>query len=111
MTVPSDLQFALESSLMGDHSSTQISLRKQPKQARSTELIAQVLEAAVQVLAKEWAQRSTTARVAKATGGSTVKIFMQETLPGAPEEIRALAVQSFWKSAKKPADLGSTGEA
>ena len=45
--------------------SPRISSRKQPKQVRSTELVATILEAAVQVLATEGAQRFTTARVAE----------------------------------------------
>jgi AcrR family transcriptional regulator len=52
-----------------------ISLRKQPKQARSTELIAVVLEAAAQVLAKEGAQRFTTARVAERAGVSIGSLY------------------------------------
>ena len=53
----------------------QISLRKEPKQARSTELVAIILEAAVQVLAKEGAQRFTTARVAKKAGFSVGSLY------------------------------------
>lgn len=53
----------------------QISSRKQPKQARSTELVAAILEAAVQVLAKEGAQRFTTARVAEKAGVSVGSVY------------------------------------
>lgn len=53
----------------------QISSRKQPKQARSNELVAAVLEAAVQVLAKEGAQRFTTARVAEKAGVSVGSLY------------------------------------
>jgi AcrR family transcriptional regulator len=53
----------------------QISLRKQPKQARSSELVSIILEAAVQVLAKEGAQRFTTARVAKKAGFSVGSLY------------------------------------
>jgi AcrR family transcriptional regulator len=53
----------------------QISLRKQPKQARSTELVANILEAAVQVLAKEGAHRFTTARVARKAGFSVGSLY------------------------------------
>jgi AcrR family transcriptional regulator len=53
----------------------QISLRKQPKQARSTELVAIILEAAAQVLAREGAQRFTTARVAKKAGFSVGSLY------------------------------------
>lgn len=52
-----------------------ISLRKQPKQARSNELVAMVLEAAVQVLAKEGAHRFTTARVAEKAGVSVGSLY------------------------------------
>jgi len=53
----------------------QISSRKEPKQARSTDLVAAVLEAAVQVLAKEGAQRFTTARVAEKAGVSVGSLY------------------------------------
>jgi AcrR family transcriptional regulator len=52
-----------------------ISLRKQPQQARSNELVATILEAAVQVLAKEGAQRFTTARVAETAGVSVGSLY------------------------------------
>jgi AcrR family transcriptional regulator len=60
---------------MTNRRTTQISLRKQPKQARSTELVAIILEAAVQVLAKEGAQRFTTARVAEKAGVSVGSLY------------------------------------
>jgi AcrR family transcriptional regulator len=52
-----------------------ISPRKQPQQARSAELIAAALEAAVQVLAKEGAQRFTMARVAERAGVSVGSLY------------------------------------
>ncbi|MDR1934593.1 MAG: TetR family transcriptional regulator [Candidatus Accumulibacter sp.] len=52
-----------------------ISSRKQPQQARSTELVAAILEAAVQVLAKEGARRFTTARVAEKAGVSVGSVY------------------------------------
>lgn len=52
-----------------------ISQRKSPKQARSNELVAAVLEAAVQVLAVEGAQRFTTARVAARAGVSIGSLY------------------------------------
>jgi AcrR family transcriptional regulator len=52
-----------------------ISSRKQPKQARSTELVAAILEAAAQVLAKEGAARFTTARVAERAGVSVGSVY------------------------------------
>lgn len=53
----------------------QISSRKQPQQARSSELVSAVLEAAVQVLAKEGAARFTTARVTEKAGVSVGSIY------------------------------------
>jgi AcrR family transcriptional regulator len=53
----------------------QISSRKLPKQARSTELVAAILEAAIQVLAKEGAARFTTARVAEKAGVSVGSVY------------------------------------
>jgi AcrR family transcriptional regulator len=60
---------------MTDRRSAQISSRKQPKQARSADLVAAVLEAAVQILAKEGAQRFTTARVAEKAGVSVGSLY------------------------------------
>jgi AcrR family transcriptional regulator len=53
----------------------QISSRKQPQQARSAELVTAILQAAVQVLAKEGAQRFTTARVAEKAGVSVGSLY------------------------------------
>jgi AcrR family transcriptional regulator len=52
-----------------------ISPRKQPQQARSNELVAATLQAAVQVLAKEGAQRFTMARVAEKAGVSVGSLY------------------------------------
>jgi AcrR family transcriptional regulator len=60
---------------MTDRQQAQISSRKRPKQARSTELVAAVLEAAAQVLAKEGAPRFTTARVAERAGVSVGSVY------------------------------------
>ena len=60
---------------MADRPSARISSRKQPRQARSADLVAAVLEAAVQVLAKEGAQRFTTARVAEKAGVSVGSLY------------------------------------
>ncbi|MGO8656945.1 TetR/AcrR family transcriptional regulator, partial [Rhizobium ruizarguesonis] len=49
--------------------------RKQPKQARSAELVAAILDAAAQVLAREGAQRFTTARVAERAGVSIGSLY------------------------------------
>jgi AcrR family transcriptional regulator len=65
----------LFSSPMTDRQNAQISSRKRPKQARSTELVAAILEAAAQVLAKEGAARFTTARVAERAGVSVGSIY------------------------------------
>jgi AcrR family transcriptional regulator len=60
---------------MTDRRSAEISSRKQPKQARSAELVAAILDAAVQVLAKEGAQRFTTAQVAEKAGVSVGSLY------------------------------------
>ena len=60
---------------MTDRGQAQISSRKRPKQARSTELVAAILEAAAQVLAKEGAPRFTTARVAERAGVSVGSVY------------------------------------
>ena len=60
---------------MTDRRSARISSRKQPKQARSTELVSAILEAAVQVLATHGAQRFTTARVAEKAGVSIGSLY------------------------------------
>ena len=60
---------------MAERRVPQISSRKQPKQARSAELVATILEAATQVLANEGAQRFTTARVAERAGVSVGSLY------------------------------------
>jgi AcrR family transcriptional regulator len=60
---------------MADRRSRSVSSRKQPQQARSNELVAAILDAAVQVLAKEGAQRFTTARVAERAGVSVGSLY------------------------------------
>lgn len=52
-----------------------ISVIKEPQQARSTELVTAILDAAVQVLVKEGAQRFTTARVAERAGVSVGSLY------------------------------------
>ena len=52
-----------------------IAPRKQPVQARSTELVAAILQAAVRVLQREGAQRFTTIRVAAAAGVSVGSLY------------------------------------
>jgi len=60
---------------MSDRQTPQISSRKQPRQARSSELVATILIAATQVLAKEGASRFTTARVAEKAGVSIGSLY------------------------------------
>lgn len=52
-----------------------LSSRKQPKQARSENVVAAILEAATQVLASEGAARFTTARVAERAGISIGSLY------------------------------------
>jgi AcrR family transcriptional regulator len=52
-----------------------ISARKRPRQARSTHLVAAILEAATRVLAHHGAQRFTTARVAEEAGVSVGSLY------------------------------------
>ncbi len=52
-----------------------ISPRKQPRQARSTRLVAAILEAAVRVLVRDGARRFTTARVAERAGISVGSLY------------------------------------
>jgi AcrR family transcriptional regulator len=60
---------------MPRHRKSSISPRKQPQQARSAELVAIALEAAVQVLGKEGAHRFTMARVAEKAGVSVGSLY------------------------------------
>jgi AcrR family transcriptional regulator len=60
---------------MTDRRSASISSRKQPQQARSADLVATILEAAIQALAKEGAHRFTTARVAEKAGVSVGSLY------------------------------------
>jgi len=60
---------------MSDRQNPPISPRKQPRQARSAELVAVILQAATQVLASEGARRFTTARVAERAGVSVGSLY------------------------------------
>lgn len=60
---------------MSPRKSPPISARKEPQQARSGELVAAVLKAAVQVLEREGAQRFTMARVAAKAGVSVGSLY------------------------------------
>ena len=53
----------------------QLAARKTPRQARSTELVDAILEAAVRVLVREGAARFTTVRVAAAAGVSVGSLY------------------------------------
>lgn len=60
---------------MTDPRNTRIATRKLPQQARSTRLVEDVLQAAIQVLASEGAQRFTMARVAERAGVSVGSLY------------------------------------
>ena len=60
---------------MPDRSTPRISSRKQPKQARSAQLVSDILTAAAQVLARDGAHRFTTARVADKAGVSVGSLY------------------------------------
>ncbi len=60
---------------MSSRRNARISARKQPQQARSTNLVSAILEAALQVLAKDGAQRFTTVRVAEKAGVSVGSLY------------------------------------
>ena len=60
---------------MSGRQSPQITSRKSPQQTRSSELVKAILEAAIQVLAKEGAQRFTTTRVAERAGVSVGSVY------------------------------------
>jgi AcrR family transcriptional regulator len=56
-------------------SNPRISSRKQPKQQRSEQLVADILEAAVRILERDGAHRFTTARVAEKAGVSVGSLY------------------------------------
>lgn len=60
---------------MAERRQAEISSRKQPQQARSMVLVQSVMDAAVQVLAAEGAQRFTMARVAERAGVSVGSLY------------------------------------
>ncbi|HDR8856452.1 TPA: TetR family transcriptional regulator [Burkholderia territorii] len=61
--------------VMTDRRNAPIASRRLPRQARSTRLVDDVLEAAIQVLATEGAQRFTMARVAERAGVSVGSLY------------------------------------
>ena len=60
---------------MTDRRSPSISSRRQPRQARSADLLGAILPAAVHVLAKEGVRRFTTTRVAERAGVSVGSVY------------------------------------
>src|ERR1700760_4058380 len=60
---------------MADRSTPRISSRKQPEQARSAQLVSDILTAAAQVLARDGAHKFTTARVAEKAGVSIGSLY------------------------------------
>ena len=60
---------------MTDRPNAPITSRRKPKQARSADLVSAILEAAIQVLAKEGVRRFTTTRVAERAGVSVGSVY------------------------------------
>jgi len=60
---------------VAEHEKPRIAARKAPRQARSAQLVADILEAAVRVLAEDGAHRFTTARVAERAGVSIGSLY------------------------------------
>ncbi|MBC3916496.1 TetR family transcriptional regulator [Undibacterium sp. CY18W] len=60
---------------MSKRQNTPVSSRKRPQQSRSADLVATILEAALQVLQREGAQKFTTARVAERAGVSIGSVY------------------------------------
>lgn len=75
MKNPSHFIFALPAPAMTARPNARIASRRKPKQARSNDLVSAILQAAIQVLAKEGAQRFTTTRVAERAGVSVGSVY------------------------------------
>ncbi|WP_017907031.1 TetR family transcriptional regulator [Pseudomonas asplenii] len=60
---------------MSERQNPRITSRKEPQQARSNDLVAAILQAAVQVLAQEGMHRFTTTRVAERAGVSVGSVY------------------------------------
>ncbi|AOJ19888.1 TetR family transcriptional regulator [Burkholderia orbicola] len=75
MTNYSGFTIRIGKPLMTHRRNAPIATRKQPRQARSTRLVEDVLQAAIQVLASEGAQRFTMARVAERAGVSVGSLY------------------------------------
>jgi AcrR family transcriptional regulator len=69
------LPFAFHTDLMKTQKGPALSPRKRPQQARSTQLVADILSAAIRVLEVEGAHRFTMARVAAKTGVSVGSVY------------------------------------
>ena len=74
-TTSSHWLFAFPATPMSQPRTASISSRKRPQQTRSTILVAAVLDAAVQVLGRDGAQRFTMARVAERAGVSVGSLY------------------------------------
>ncbi|WP_115720489.1 TetR family transcriptional regulator [Gallaecimonas mangrovi] len=88
---------------MTDRPSPDISSRKAPQQARSNELVASILEAAIQVLQKEGAQRFTTARVAERAGVSVGSLY--QYFPNKAAILFRLQTDEWQRTANLLADI------
>ena len=75
MKNPSCFIFAFRATPMTDTAKASIASRRKPKQARSADLVSAILEAAIQVLAKEGVRRFTTTRVAERAGVSVGSVY------------------------------------
>jgi len=75
MNNPSHFIFAFPAPAMTDPRKPRVSSRRQPKQARSNDLVGAILQAAIQVLAKEGIRRFTTTRVAERAGVSVGSVY------------------------------------
>jgi len=75
MNNPSHFIFAFPAHAMTDTRNTRVSSRRKPKQARSNDLVSAILQAAIQVLAKEGIRRFTTTRVAERAGVSVGSVY------------------------------------
>lgn len=75
MKNPSHFIFAFPSPAMTDRPNPRIASRRKPKQARSNDLVGAILQAAIQVLAREGAHRFTTTRVAERAGVSVGSVY------------------------------------
>jgi AcrR family transcriptional regulator len=75
MKNPSHFIFAFTAHTMTDRQNAAISSRRKPKQARSNDLVGAILQAAIQVLAKEGIRRFTTTRVAERAGVSVGSVY------------------------------------